>query len=122
MYGVKYNSYLKEINQALVKAEKERRGKAAKFVANQLKDVTTSKFGSDSGLTKGVKYVNDIEDSKVGIGAPGFHAHLIEFGTDDRFTKSGKGTGHVTADPFIFKTFDENAEAVKEILSEPWIK
>ena len=36
------------------------------------------------------------------------HWHLVEFGTQDRRTKSGKRTGRATPKPFIRPAFDDN--------------
>lgn len=37
------------------------------------------------------------------------HAHLVEFGTVERFHKSGKGTGAMPMDPFFRPAFDAAA-------------
>lgn len=46
------------------------------------------------------------------IGATAPHAHLVEFGTVERFHKSGKSVGVMPAQPFIRPAFDAKKGAV----------
>jgi hypothetical protein len=80
-------------------------------------------------LVKGILYVNDDKhhESKVGVGPPAHHAHLMEFGTQNRTVLNYRGVkgkqknvGRVLPHPFVQPTFEEEAGAVKEILSERW--
>ncbi|AUQ71036.1 HK97-gp10 family putative phage morphogenesis protein [Phaeobacter inhibens] len=71
----------------------------------------------DQGRSKIAMYVGPVQQD--GSHAP--HAHLIEFGTGDRYHKSGKYVGAVMADPFMRPAWDANRERVLEILKrEIW--
>ncbi|NBE05932.1 HK97-gp10 family putative phage morphogenesis protein [Paragemmobacter ruber] len=52
------------------------------------------------------------------VGAESPHAHLIEFGTVERFHKSGKSTGAMPAHPFMRPAWDGNVQAVLASLTE----
>lgn len=65
----------------------------------------------------------------VGMTAPAYHAHLLEFGTKDRIVKNSFGrkgvkmnVGRVKARPFVEPVFEREAGAVEQILSGTWIK
>ena len=117
---MKFNSYIKEINKELEKVERRQRGKAVKLLKKKLKQKATERFGSDSDITKGIGHISDKYESRVGVGPKAYAAHLIEFGTDSRFTKGGRSTGHIQAKPFVFPTFEENTQAVINIMQEVW--
>ncbi|AUR04248.1 phage protein, HK97 gp10 family [Phaeobacter inhibens] len=71
----------------------------------------------DQGRSKIAMYVGPVQQD--GSHAP--HAHLIEFGTGDRYHESGKYVGAVMADPFMRPAWDANRERVLEILKrEIW--
>ncbi|MFV1620469.1 hypothetical protein [Phaeobacter sp. JH20_26] len=71
----------------------------------------------DQGRSKIAMYVGPVQQD--GSHAP--HAHLIEFGTGDRYHESGKYVGAVVADPFMRPAWDANRERVLEILKrETW--
>lgn len=110
-----------DVQKEIDKTEKKKRAKATKHVAKVLKQNASSKFGTDSNITKGIGHINEKFESKVGVGPPAYHAHLVEFGTDSRYTKGGKPTGYIKADPFMIPTFEEEAAAVERILYEEWI-
>ena len=65
----------------------------------------------------------------VGMSAPAYHAHLLEFGTKERTVKNYRGkagravkVGKVTAKPFFAPTFEREAGAVEQILSGTWVQ
>jgi len=120
MFQMKFTSYLKDVEKEMQKAEKRQRAKAAKYLDEKLTETATARFGSDSDITQGIAHRNDKYQSKVGVGPKAYAAHLIEFGTDSRFTKLGKSTGHITANPFVFPTFDNESDAVMSIMQEAW--
>ncbi|AUQ98100.1 hypothetical protein [Phaeobacter inhibens] len=71
----------------------------------------------DRGRSKLAMYVGPVQQD--GSHAP--EAHLIEFGTGDRYHKSGKYVGAVMADPFMRPAWDANRERVLSILKrEIW--
>ena len=117
---VSFHSYLKDIQRDLDKFERKARMKAARFLKKKLKEKTTSLFGASSNITKGINHKHTKFSSLVGFGPKAYAAHLIEFGTDSRFKKSGKGTGHIAANPWIFRTMESNSLAVMKILQEAW--
>ena len=45
------------------------------------------------------------------------HSHLVEFGTVERFHKSGKSVGKMPPSPFMRPAWDENSQAVLKTLS-----
>jgi len=50
----------------------------------------------------------------VGNNAP--HAHLIEFGTKERFRKSGGSTGQMTPNPFMTRAWDASKHDCLQII------
>lgn len=127
-FKLKYTSFLDEIEKDFKKEEKAARAVAAKHLRKKLKEKTVERFGTDSNITKGVRMQNLKHISLVGIGPPGYQAHLIEFGTDERYQKSGKPTGQITSrrkhgprnNAFVMPTFNEETKAIMEILSREW--
>jgi HK97 gp10 family phage protein len=129
-----YKSQIKQIQKELEKEQKSRIRDAAvyarKKVRSKIKKSNSSAPGtppkSRSGdLRKGIKYKVYPEYAFVGATGPAHHAHLMEFGTDERFTKEGKSTGRVdkTAPrPFLFPTFLEEKETIKKKLAGVWVK
>ena len=61
-------------------------------------------------LLKGIDKKDGKRASYVGAMAPAYHAHLLEFGTENS-----------PPYPFVFPTFEENAEKVKDAMSKKWI-
>lgn len=62
-------------------------------------------------------FVGPVDDD--GNGAP--HAHLLEFGTQPRFLKSGRFVGAVMADPFMRPAWDAHSGDILEKLgAEVW--
>lgn len=125
MFKLDFKSNLKQIEKDMAAAEKRQRAKAARYLDDKLKEEATQRFGSSSEITKGVAHRNDKYSSRVGVGPDAYAAHLIEFGTDKRFTTKGigsgeKGTGFIAAKPFVFPTFDENSQQVINIMQEVW--
>jgi HK97 gp10 family phage protein len=51
------------------------------------------------------------------------HAHLVEFGTGERFTDSGKSTGAMPAEPFLRPSWDQHkAEMPQAVGRELWVE
>lgn len=74
----------------------------------------------DGDLKKSIKVKADRRDrTLVSVGAArprGGHAHLVEFGTGERFKKDGRSTGSMPAAPFLRPAADAKAgEAVRKI-------
>jgi len=132
---VTLKSLINEAMKDIDKADKEVRIEASKHLIKKMKEKVSDKYfkgyhsqpgeppGSHTGnLKKGIGYADSEKnhETKVGVGPPAYHAHLMEFGTDVRFVK-GKNVGRVLPRPFVLSTFDEETEAVKRILSRKWI-
>jgi len=115
-----YESFMGDISKDLHRYAKDAVRKAGKHVKSKLKQKSTQKFGASSNITKGIGSKFLKTTSIVGVGPPAHAAHLIEFGTDDRFQKSGHPTGHIAPDPFVFPTYAEESPAVVAILSKEW--
>ncbi|WP_022699301.1 HK97-gp10 family putative phage morphogenesis protein [Euryhalocaulis caribicus] len=74
----------------------------------------------DGDLKRSIKVKADRRDrTLVAVGAArplGNHAHLVEFGTGERFKKDGRSTGAMPAAPFLRPAADAKAgEAVRKI-------
>ena len=125
MFNYKFTSYSAELARELNKMERKQRMKAARYLTKKVIEVATQRFGADSNITKGITYDHGTYLSRVGFQKPAYHAHLIEFGTDTRFTTKGigsgsKGTGHIQANPFFVPTLENNTQAVINIMQEVW--
>jgi len=79
-------------------------------------------------MLDGVYHKNEKKRSLVGYGPDAYHAHLIEFGTDQRFVKNyrgkpgvRKGVGRMEKRPILQPVLESEAGAVKRILSETWV-
>lgn len=118
--AIVYKSYFKEAAKKINDSAKRQREKANEHLVAKIKDKIAQMFGINSTLYKGVGYVDNKDQSFVGMGKPASRAHLIEFGTDDRYSKSGKYSGHVAPKPFLLPTFNEERKRIISILSERW--
>lgn len=130
---ISFKSFAKQIERDLKKGRREKLKKAGQHVQKAIKEKVKTKRISQPGeppgrfsgnLYKGIGYQVKPEDEEVLVGArpPAYHAHLLEFGTEQRTVeKTGKDAGKVEARPFIFPTFEEEKEEVKRILSEEWL-
>ena len=123
---VAYNSYMKEIMADIKKSEKKYLTEAAKHVQKKMKEKVGKKLKSRAGappgvrsgkLKKGIKYLVQDNSALVGLGPPAHHGHLLEFGTVSRTTKKGANKGMVAARPFLRPTFEEESDAVRNILT-----
>lgn len=138
---VTLNSYIKETIRDLQKAETRVRTKAARHLTKKMRakvsDVYFEGYASQPGeppgkksgnLRKGIGYqnLNKQHRTKVGVGPPAFHAHMLEFGTQERFvpikgSAKKRKVGRVLPRPFVMPTFEEEQGTVKDILSEKWL-
>lgn len=137
---VSFVSNLNSIVKDIKASDKRNRTEAAKYLVKKIRaKISTKSFDGvhskpgetpyvlSGNLKKGIGYehVKGEDKTKVGAGSPGWYAHILEFGTSERIetTKGGKTrtTGKIIARPFILPTFDEEKEAVEDILSKNWI-
>lgn len=137
---LEFKSFIKDLSKEIDNAELRLRTKAAKHLVKKMKekvgDVYFEGYASQPGeppgkksgnLRKGIGYMNMPKQhkTKVGVGPPAYHAHMLEFGTAERFVKikgssKKRSVGRVLPRPFVQPTFEEQTETVKEILQEKW--
>lgn len=117
---LRYEGFLGDIDKEINKIARQRRIIAGNHVKKELRKVCVQKFGVDSGITKGIGSKQLKNTSIVGVGPPAQAAHLIEFGTDERYQRKGKFTGRIKKDPFVFPVYVAEAPTVEKILSEEW--
>ncbi len=122
-------SMTKELEKELAQAEKRQLRKAANLFKRRLRANIKALGLVDKGdLLKGVSSSTLDHASLVGVGAPGFHALILEYGTEGRSTK-GEGeerkkirsTGRVEPTHFFSKTLQETAPEIQKILTEEWL-
>jgi HK97 gp10 family phage protein len=120
---MQFTSYLNDIEKDLRKAEFTARKKAAAHVRKKMIEKIKTLFKKRTGnLLKGIRYEHEDKSTFVGVGRPASHAHLLELGTRERtVTSTGKSVGKITKKPFILPTFEEESQAVADILSEQWL-
>ncbi len=136
--AVKYTSFVKDVMRDIKKAEKKQLRKAAVHVRKKIKQKLKAVAGRSlpyqvpghitGDLIKGVRFAfkdpntfrKTTDEVFVGVGPPAYHAHLLEFGTRIRTTKKGANKGQVLPRPFIIPTFQEETQAVINIMSERW--
>jgi len=114
-------SLLRKIEKEIVAGEKKQRTKSAKLIKEKIKEKALA-MKVTGNLARGVYMINGKNKSFVGIKAPGFHNYLIEFGHFAGKKENGKDRKFVPAHPIVYPTFEEQADAVKKIMSESWTK
>lgn len=120
-------SLFDEVNRELYKGEKRNRARAVSHVARKLRQEIKERYGKGN-LYKGVGTVNEEIESRVGYKHPAQHAHLIEFGTDQRFvqnwmkTGKSKDVGMMKKRPLFVPILERETPKVKQILSTPWVE
>lgn len=120
-------SLFDEVNRELYKGEKRNRAKAVSHVARKLRQEIKARYGKGN-LYKGVGTANEETQSQVGYHHPAQHAHLIEFGTDQRFVQNwmrtgrAKDVGSMKKRPLFVPILERETPKVKEILSQPWVE
>jgi HK97 gp10 family phage protein len=92
----------------LVKKEKELapKGRTLRLV-NSIGTEKVSKIGVAVGPKRRAGRFSRSKDKLVGA-FKGHHAHLVEFGTRRRKTKSGRNTGIMPAHPFVRPAFKQS--------------
>lgn len=125
----KLNSFVKDIEKDILKAEKAKLRKASNLFKRRLRSkIKALQLVDEGNLLKGVSSTVLDNASIVGIGAPGFHALIVEYGTEDRRTlgkgeerKAVRSTGKMPAKPFFLPTMQESATDIQNILNEEWL-
>jgi hypothetical protein len=135
MFKMTSKNIIGDVIKDLDKIALQRRTKAAQYLVGVMKGKVSKRGTSQPGgppgkvtgdLSRGIGYKNLNQLTLVGYGPPAHHGHLMEFGTKDRQTKTGpgsgpRGSGHVEPRPLIFPTFEEEAGAVEDIMSKQWM-
>lgn len=125
--NVYYTSFFDEVNKQLNKGEKRNRLKAVRYLARKLRLEIKKEYGKND-LYEGIDYDHGETISRFGYTKPAYHAHLIEFGTDERFVKNwrktgkGKSVGRMPKKPIFIPFIQKEADNVGSILAEPWVK
>ena len=117
---LRYESFLGDIDKEINAIARKKRIKAGNHVKEKLRQAATQKFGADSNIVEGIGSKQLKTTSIVGVGPPAQAAHLIEFGTDERYQRKGKYTGKIKKDPFVFPVYIAETPEVERILSEEW--
>lgn len=122
-----FSSNIDKINKEIAKGERRNRLKATRHMVSALKKRVKKEYG-EGNLYEGIGLVHYKDLSKFGFKRPAQHAHLIEFGTDERFVKKWLKTnmphavGYMKKNPIFKETVLKEQGAVKAILSQPWVK
>lgn len=128
MSDFKAQSFVDQIAKEIARSERRLRAKAAMHVRAAMRKNISSRStsaphgfpGLETGnLRKGIKNKNMAERSIIGSTSP--HAHLLEYG-HSIVDGTGKVIGKVEKRPFVIPTMMQEANAVKAILSEKWVK
>jgi len=94
---------------------------AAKDLAKEMKSnlarVTDEKTGNLKKAIGAKKLKRYLDNPAAGAGIKygykgGNHAHLIEYGTAERFHKSGKSVGAIQPRPFVRPAWDTNKDRI----------
>lgn len=124
-----FKSQADKINKELEKAEKESRENAARALGKKLKKEVLSLYGTGD-LSKGSGAIERRKQvTKVGFKKPAYHAHLIEYGTDERFVKNYLGTkgkevsvGKMPERPFFSEFIEREAESTGRLMQKTFVK
>lgn len=112
----KYTEFFKGAMKEIYRKDSELRMKAARYVRDKIREKINRDQPSLPGeppgrvtgnLLKGLRAENKKTVALVGFKAPAYHAMLLELGTQK-----------MRARPMLFSTFAQEAETVKQILSE----
>src|SRR5690606_17653323 len=99
-----------DLEKSLMIGKRLKRGEAGRVAyAAMMKATGGNKSSAVSAMREarrgaGTSFVQFYLGPRLGKGGGG-HAHLVEFGVGPRFTKDGKLTGEVPADPFLRPAF-----------------
>lgn len=120
---------IKSVLKNIRKKDAELRLKAARHIKSKVSAKITAVGtslpntppSSQSGeLKSGIKVKGGAFTAYVGFVKPAYHMTALEFGgkSNPRRTTSGKSTGYMAPRPVLFPTMFEEADAVRQILSE----
>ena len=117
-----YNSSIEAEIKKLFKDERKVLRSAGNIAKKAVESSIASKGLVDSGnLLKGVKVEVYNTQVLVGVTAPGFHAAIVEYGTEEeRVGKDGQSSGRMPATPFMLPAFRSSTASVQKKLSEEW--
>ena len=116
-----YKSLVSKVEKELLKDERRVISRAASVMIKNTNRFIESKGLVDMGnLLKGVKRQAYQHTVLVGISAPGYHAAIVEYGSDERYGKDGHGSGKMPAIPFFMPAYRLSMPKMKKILSEEW--
>lgn len=99
--------------------------------AQKIVYIARSYMPEESGLSKraikivGTKNHKGFTGTLAGIdwhSEHGYLAHILEFGTAPRFTKSGKYTGQIAPVGFMRRAFDSNRQSAAQAINAGMVK
>lgn len=112
----KLESFLPDVEKDIQKGEQKQIKKASSYFKRKLKaKIKAMGLVKTGNLLKGVTSNNYPNSVLVGIGAPGYHALLVEKGH-----KMPTG-GEVEGKYYFRDTFREETTNIQKILNEPWL-
>lgn len=126
---VTFKSNIDKINKDLEKQEKLSREQAGKYSSGKIKEEVLRKFGQGdlykgSGALQKLRY-----KTRVGFKKPAYHAHLVEYGTDERFINNYRGkkgvkvsSGKMPKNPFFDELLEREADNTSRIMSQVFVK
>ena len=123
-----YTSYTDKIMRDIRKVEKTRIREAGIHVRRKMRDKARQKRVSSPGdppgrrsgkFFKSIRMSTKQSESFVGSTSP--LVHLLEQGTKERHTKSGKYAGSMSARPIVLPTFIEELDEIQTILGTRWL-
>jgi len=116
-----YKSFIDDVGKELLKDERRVVRAAGGIMKRQITKTIKEKDIIDKGdLLKGVAIDAYQHTVLVGIAAPGFHALIVEYGTDERVGKDGHASGRMPAIPYMLPAFRIANPKMQRKMSEEW--
>lgn len=108
MFKINFESEMKKVIKDIERGQLKSRRAAAAYVKSKIKQKALSRKKTGN-LAKGVYMHTGVNESSVGIHAPGHQAYILEFGQGELKKPA----------PSVYNTFAEEAGEVERIMSEP---
>jgi len=113
---------LSTINQRAVLIKAYRR--ASKPLVRKAKDYAprgrTGNLVHSIGVMAVPRDIAVLVGARKGGGSKGWHGHLVESGTKERFRKDGSSTGRVIGQKFFERAYEQTIEEVYDTIEGEW--